>query len=121
MDTDMDDLSSLLNQVLGHRAASSAPIPAPTFRMPARVTFTEAKRHAWFADLAREDVPLHKLGRNVPHGTRGAELLALLHTHAVPPDRATWLVRIIGANESVRRSTRTPVDDSRSTGGTVEW
>jgi mediator of RNA polymerase II transcription subunit 12 len=47
-------------------------------------------------------VPLHRLGKSVPHGAKGGDALDLLHAHAVPPARALWFVRVFGANESVR-------------------
>jgi len=71
--------------------------------MPSRVTLNDAKRHAWFADLANPDVPLHKLGKSVPHGAKGHDLLDLLHANKVAIPRAVWFLRVFGANETVRR------------------
>jgi len=77
--------------------------PAPgspsTFRIPQRVTPNDAKRQAWFADLANPAVPLHKLGKCVPHGAKGQDLLDLLHANAVAIPRAVWFLRVFGANE----------------------
>lgn len=73
-----------------------------TFRMPSRVTLNDAKRQAWFADLANPDVPLHKLGKSVPHGAKGHDLLDLLQSNNVAISRAVWLLRVFGANETVR-------------------
>lgn len=70
--------------------------------MPSRVTLNDAKRQAWFADLANPDVPLHKLGKNVPHGAKGHDLLDLLHSNNVAIPRAVWFLRVFGANETVR-------------------
>ena len=69
--------------------------------MPSRVTMNDAKRLAWFADLANPDVPLYKLGKNVPHGAKGHDLLDLLHTHGVTIPRAVWFLRVFGSNETV--------------------
>lgn len=73
-----------------------------TFKMPSRVTLNEAKRQAWFADLANDDVPLHKLGKSVPHGAKGHDLLDLLQLNNVAITRAVWFLRVLGANETVR-------------------
>jgi mediator of RNA polymerase II transcription subunit 12 len=73
-----------------------------TFRMPSRVTLNDSKRQAWFADLANPDVPLHKLGKNVPHGAKGHDLLDLLQSNNVAIPRAVWFLRVFGANETVR-------------------
>lgn len=72
-----------------------------TFKIPTRVTLNDAKRQVWFADLANPDVPLHKLGRSVPHGAKGHDLLDLLHSNNVAIPRAVWFLRVFGANETV--------------------
>jgi mediator of RNA polymerase II transcription subunit 12 len=69
--------------------------------MPSRVTLNDAKRQAWFADLANPDVPLQKLGKSVPHGAKGHDLLDLLQTNNVAIPRAVWFLRVFGANEIV--------------------
>jgi mediator of RNA polymerase II transcription subunit 12, fungi type len=76
-----------------------------TFRMPSRVTLNDSKRQAWFADLANPDVPLYKLGKSVPHGAKGHDLLDLLHSNNVAIPRAVWFLRVFGANETVRKCT----------------
>jgi mediator of RNA polymerase II transcription subunit 12 len=58
------------------------------------------KRQAWFADLANSNVPLHKLGKSVPHGAKGHDLLDMLHANNVAIPRAVWLLRVLGANET---------------------
>jgi mediator of RNA polymerase II transcription subunit 12, fungi type len=68
--------------------------------MPSRVTLNDSKRQAWFADLANPDVPLHKLGKNVPHGAKGHDLLDLLQSNNVAIPRAVWFLRVFGANET---------------------
>ena len=70
--------------------------------MPSRVTLNDSKRQAWFADLANPEVPLHKLGKNVPHGAKGQDLLDLLQSNNVAIPRAVWFLRVFGANETVR-------------------
>ena len=70
--------------------------------MPSRVTLNETKRQQWFDDLANTEVPLYKLGKNVPHGAKGHDLLDLLHSKKVEIQRAVWFLRVFGANESVR-------------------
>ena len=69
--------------------------------MPTRVTLNDAKRQAWFADLANPEVPLYKLGKSVPHGAKGHDLLDLLQSHNVAITRAVWVLRVFGANETV--------------------
>ncbi|KAG9308763.1 transcription mediator complex subunit Med12-domain-containing protein [Chiua virens] len=79
--------------------------PSPwTFKMPSHVTLNDAKRQAWFADLANGNVPLHKLGKSVPRGARGHNLLDLLQSNNVAIPRAIWFLRVLGANETVRPS-----------------
>jgi mediator of RNA polymerase II transcription subunit 12, fungi type len=77
-----------------------------TFRIPTRVTLNDSKRQAWFADLANPDVPLYKLGKSVPHGAKGHDLLDLLHSNHVAISRAVWFLRVFGANETVLNPSR---------------
>ena len=74
---------------------------ASSFRLPSRVTLNDTKRKNWFDDLADESVPLSKLGKSVPHGAKGPDLLDLLHTKEVAIPRAVWFLRVFGANETV--------------------
>lgn len=69
--------------------------------MPSRVTLNDTKREAYFADLANPEVPLYKLGKSVPHGAKGHELLDLLHSNKVVIPRAVWFLRVFGSNETV--------------------
>ena len=69
--------------------------------MPSRMTFNDARKQAWYSDLANPDVPLHKLGRNIPHGVRGHELLEMLQSINVSVQRAVWFIRVFGSNETV--------------------
>lgn len=82
-----------LHSPCGHRSAAS-------FRVPARVTFTDSKREGWFTDLANPLVPLTKLGKSVPHGAKNQDLLEHLYKHNVAIHRAIWFLRVFGANET---------------------
>ncbi|KDR75321.1 hypothetical protein GALMADRAFT_249351 [Galerina marginata CBS 339.88] len=93
-------LEELMNEVFIRRADRVPPVPSSTFRIPTRVTLNDAKRQAWFADLANPDVPLYKLGKSVPHGAKGGDLLDLLHSNNVEISRAVWFLRVFGANET---------------------
>ncbi|THH04935.1 hypothetical protein EW145_g5157 [Phellinidium pouzarii] len=94
------ELEDFMNQVFQRRTENLYQIPASTFRIPPRVTLNDAKRNAWFADLANPAVPLHKLGKNIPHGVRGHDLLDHLHTNNVAIPRAVWFIRVFGSNET---------------------
>ncbi|KAH9940479.1 uncharacterized protein BXZ73DRAFT_88710 [Epithele typhae] len=96
----LGELEQFMNQIFARKAETVPPIPASSFRLPSRVTLNDAKRQAWFNDLANPDVPLSKLGKNVPHGAKGPDLLELLHTNNVSIPRAVWFLRVFGANES---------------------
>ncbi|KZT00461.1 uncharacterized protein LAESUDRAFT_666096 [Laetiporus sulphureus 93-53] len=97
----LGELENLMEQIFIRRAENFAsPVPASTFRLPSRVTLNDMKRKAWFADLANPDVPLYKLGKNVPHGAKGHDLLDLLHTNNVAIPRAVWFLRVFGGNET---------------------
>ncbi|KAH9053238.1 hypothetical protein EDB87DRAFT_1711186 [Lactarius vividus] len=111
------ELEDLINQVFARRAGAVV-IPPPAFRMPQRVTSNDAKRQAWFADLANPTVPLHKLGKSVPHGAKGQDLLDLLHTHAVAIPRAVWFLRVFGANEVTGLRHKPSYDPTQYS---VEW
>ncbi|KAK7692890.1 hypothetical protein QCA50_004525 [Cerrena zonata] len=96
----LEDLNDLMNQIFARRAETTPAIPSSSFRLPSRVTLNETKRLAWFTDLANPDVPLHKLGKSVPHGAKGHDLLDLLHTKNVAIPRAVWFLRVFGGNET---------------------
>lgn len=65
------------------------------------MTLNDAKRNSWFSDLANPEVPLYKLGKSIPHGVRGNDLLDLLHSNNVAVPRAVWFIRVLGGNETV--------------------
>ncbi|EPQ57624.1 hypothetical protein GLOTRDRAFT_137894 [Gloeophyllum trabeum ATCC 11539] len=96
----LTELDDFMNQVFARRAESVPAIPPSSFRLPSRVTLNDAKRHAWFEDLANPDVPLQKLGKSVPHGAKGGDLLDLLQAKNVAIPRAVWFLRVFGANET---------------------
>jgi len=119
----LSELEDLMNQVFIRRAEQLTPIPcvlffpflwrifcnhrpAPSVRsssfwMPSRVTLNDAKCNAWFADLGNPDVLLHKLGKSMPHGAKGHDLLDLLHARKVAIPQVVWYLRIFGTNKTV--------------------
>ncbi|KIY71093.1 hypothetical protein CYLTODRAFT_419101 [Cylindrobasidium torrendii FP15055 ss-10] len=96
----LDRLQDLVNQVYIRRSQQLPPLPNSSFRVPGRLTLNDSKRQAWFADLANPDVPLTKLGKNVPHGAKGHDLLELMYTNNIAMPRAVWFLRVFGANET---------------------
>lgn len=70
-----------------------------TFKPPPRVTLTEQKKEAWLRDLATPSVPLRRLSRTIPHGTRNRSLLEQCTNKNIPIPRAVWFARCVGANE----------------------
>ncbi|KAF6760086.1 hypothetical protein DFP72DRAFT_1031563 [Ephemerocybe angulata] len=96
----LSKLEELMNQVFVQRTEQLPSVPASSFRLPPRVTLNDSKRQAWFADLANPDVPLHKLGKSVPHGAKGHDLLDQLHDNNIAIPRAVWVLRVFGANET---------------------
>ncbi|KAG1727617.1 hypothetical protein EDB19DRAFT_1897524 [Suillus lakei] len=94
------DLEHLMNDIFTRKADSVVAIQSSAFKIPSRVTMSDTKRQTWFAELANPDVPLSKLGKSVPHGAKGHDLLDLLHTNNVAIPRAVWFLRVFGANET---------------------
>ncbi|KAG5337492.1 hypothetical protein C0989_009507 [Termitomyces sp. Mn162] len=94
-------LEALMNEIFARKADNIPSIPSASFRIPTRVTLNDAKRQSWFADLANPHVPLYKLGKSVPHGAKGHDLLDLLQSNNVAIPRAVWFLRVFGANETV--------------------
>ncbi|KAK0461037.1 uncharacterized protein EV420DRAFT_1529889, partial [Desarmillaria tabescens] len=111
-------LEELMNEVFARRLHQIPSIPLSTFRVPSRVTLNDAKRQAWFADLANPDVPLNKLGKSVPHGAKGHDLLDLLHSNNVAIPRAVWFLRVFGANETAGLRNRPSYNPTQYS---VEW
>ncbi|KAG1745538.1 uncharacterized protein EDB91DRAFT_1236376 [Suillus paluster] len=96
----LTDLEHLMNDIFTRKADCAAAIQLSAFKIPSRVTMSDTKRQTWFAELANPDVPLNKLGKSVPHGAKGHDLLDLLHTNNVAIPRAVWFLRVFGANET---------------------
>lgn len=94
------DLEHLMNDIFTRKADSAVAIQSSAFKIPSRVTMSDTKRQTWFAELADPHVPLSKLGKSVPHGAKGHDLLDLLHTNNVAIPRAVWFLRVFGANET---------------------
>lgn len=91
------------------------------FRIPVRVTYNDAKRLQFLAELANPAIPLTRLMRTpVPHGFKGVDLLETMFcppqptvrptpgaaaqgpkppSDPIPIDRALWFIRVLGANE----------------------
>ncbi|OSD03951.1 hypothetical protein PYCCODRAFT_163808 [Trametes coccinea BRFM310] len=111
-------LEDVMNQIFARKAESVPTIPPSSFRLPSRVTLNDAKRQAWFADLANPEIPLSKLGKNVPHGAKGHDLLDLLHTNDVAIPRAVWFLRVFGANETAGLRNRPSYNPTQYS---VEW
>ncbi|KAJ3480114.1 hypothetical protein NLI96_g8581 [Meripilus lineatus] len=114
----LSDLEDVMNRVFSRKAESIPPIPSSTFRLPSRVTLNDAKRQAWFADLANPKVPLSKLGKSVPHGAKGHDLLDLLHKNDVAIPRAVWFLRVFGGNETAGLRNRPGYNPTQYS---VEW
>ncbi|KIJ67463.1 hypothetical protein HYDPIDRAFT_108239 [Hydnomerulius pinastri MD-312] len=93
-------LENVMDEIFARRAETIPSVPPSAFKIPSRVTLNDAKRQAWFADLANPDVPLHKLGKSVPHGAKGHDLLDLLQSNNIAIPRAVWFLRVFGANET---------------------
>ncbi|KAI6121312.1 hypothetical protein F5141DRAFT_1186585 [Pisolithus sp. B1] len=93
-------LETIMHEVFCRRTQYAPVVPASTFKIPSRVTLNDTRRQSWFADLANPEVPLHKLGKSVPHGAKGHDLLDLLQSNNVAIPRAVWFLRVFGANET---------------------
>lgn len=93
------ELSYLMTSSMQIRHNSQRFSSNSTFRPPPRVTLTEQKKEAWLRDLANPNIPLRKLSRTIPHGTRNRSLLEQCCTKAIPIPRAVWFARCVGANE----------------------
>ncbi|KAL9054931.1 MAG: hypothetical protein Q9162_003872 [Coniocarpon cinnabarinum] len=93
------NLSQLILLSFRERQRSCAVTNLSAFKPPPRVTLTDARKTAWFADLANDTIPLRRLSRSIPHGVRGKVLLEQCSIHRVPISRALWLAKCVGANE----------------------
>lgn len=97
--TGLQTLSALFLSVLDKRQDYNRVTATSTFKPPPRWTLADQKRETWLRDLANPAVPLRKLSRTIPHGVRGKGLLDQCASKNIPPTRAIWFVRCVGANE----------------------
>ncbi|KAF8419653.1 hypothetical protein EV426DRAFT_267297 [Tirmania nivea] len=97
--TGIRHLSDLFLEVLAKRQNYNRITAPSTFKPPPRVTLSDAKRETWLRDLANPAVSLRRLSRTIPHGVRGRALLDQCSSKNIPPTRAIWFVRCVGANE----------------------
>ncbi|KAL9941055.1 hypothetical protein V8E36_000543 [Tilletia maclaganii] len=88
----LSTLTSLLQNVMQARlptqvgtSPGSTGIAAHSFRPPNRVTLNDLKLGNYIRQLADPTVPLHRLARSVPHGSKGERLLDMLWLGAPPP------------------------------------
>ncbi|KAK0561871.1 RNA polymerase II mediator complex subunit [Tilletia horrida] len=88
----LSTLTALLHNVVHMRLPSQACPPslasgisAHSFRPPNRVTLNDLKLGNYIRQLADPSVPLHRLARSVPHGSKGERLLDMLWLGAPPP------------------------------------
>jgi mediator of RNA polymerase II transcription subunit 12, fungi type len=91
----------ILEKVYARRCHMVDEIPPSSFKLPVRTTVNELRRTVWLNDLANSSIPLQKLGRSVPGGVKGHDLLDMLHTNNVTIPRAVWYIRVLGGNETV--------------------
>lgn len=63
------------------------------FKLPRRVTLTDAKREQWLQDLTDSDVKMNQLVKSIPHGFKRKQLLEQLYLKQVPFSRAIWLIK----------------------------
>ncbi|KAI9795480.1 MAG: RNA polymerase II mediator complex subunit [Piccolia ochrophora] len=113
-------LSSLFVSVLEQKRSNGRITAASTFKPPPRVTLTDTKREAWLRDLANSKVPLRRLSRTIPHGIRGKVLLEQCMGKNIPPRRAVWLAKCVGANE-MRAFKRKGPNGTFAMGGEGKW
>lgn len=115
-------LSSIFCNVLERRQQSGKVTAPSTFKPPPRVALTDKSRETWLLELANPSVPLRRLSRRIPHGIRGKGLLEECLTKNIPPSRAVWLAKCVGANE-MRAFKRKGAGTATATslGGEAKW
>lgn len=118
--TGLQMVAYLFTQVLEKRQLLGKCTAAPTFKPPPRVTVTDTKREAWLRDLANTEVPLRKQSRTIPHGVRGKGLMDQCLAKQIPPQRAVWLAKCVGANE-LRAYRRKGVSGPAAASGEIKW
>ena len=118
--TDISILSETVSSTFEKRALEGRTKRESAFKLPPRVTLTDAKREAWLKGLANPLTPLRGLSRSIPHGVRGKALLDHCLRKKVPPLRAAWLAKCVGANE-IRAFKRKGAGSVFTVGGEVKW
>ncbi len=113
--------SSIALSAVKTRDGSGSNLSPPSFKPPPRVTLTDQKKESWLKDLANPSVSLRRLSRTIPHGFHGIYLLESCLAKRVPPMRATWLVRCIGANEMRAFKKRNVSLTARESKWLTEW
>lgn len=94
-------MEDIIARVFARRNDRSAELQQSTFKLPGRAAFNDYRRAAWIKDLANPEIPLQKLGRSVPSGIKGHDLLDMLISNNVIIPRALWYIRVLGGNETV--------------------
>jgi mediator of RNA polymerase II transcription subunit 12, fungi type len=113
-------LSQIFTGVLGQRRHSGQITSDSQFKLPPRVTVTDARREAWLKDLANPEIPLRKLSRTIPHGVRGKTFFDQCLNKSIPIERAVWLAKCCGSQD-LRAFKRKGVGGSLMGGGEAKW
>lgn len=113
-------LSEATMAILQKRSTEGQVKSDSSFKLPPRVTLTDAKREAWLKGLANPLTPLRLLSRSIPHGVRGRTLLDHCLSKKVPHLRTTWLAKCVGANE-IRAFKRKGTGSVFGAGGEMKW
>jgi hypothetical protein len=116
-------LSYFMLNAMDVKEKSSRITSNSTFKPPPRVTLTEQKKETWLRDLADPSVPLRRLSRTIPHGTRNRSLLEQCCNKNIPIARAVWFARCVGANElrGLKRKGSTQVGSVTEVQWIYEW
>ena len=116
----LQQLSNVFSSVLLQRRQAGMITCPSSFKPPPRATLTDTKREMWLRELANPTVPLRKLSRTIPHGIRGRALLDQCLNKRIPPDRAVWLAKCVGAND-IRQINRKGAKGTIVMGGEAKW
>jgi mediator of RNA polymerase II transcription subunit 12, fungi type len=115
----LETLSTLYISALQQRQKYGIVAPKSTFKLPPRATVTEPRREVWLKNLADSDIPLRQLSRSIPHGIRGKALLDQCLSKRIPPWRALWFSKCVGANEI--RAFKRKGTGAFASGGEGKW
>ena len=116
----LNTLSTAFALLLDQKSSPYGTSTSSTFRLPPRVTMTEAKRRSWLGDLANPNIPLRRLNRTIPQGIRGQGLLEQCQMHTIPLARAIWFAKCVGANE-IRTLKRKGPGNTTAVGNENKW